>query len=775
MKIAIIAPSPIPFGMGGAEKLYLGLQEQINRHTSHQCELIKVPIKENSFWELIDAYKTFYELDLSHFDMVISGKYPAWMLRHHNHRIYMLHCLRGLYDTYHLLALPKRFLSAHEGVVRVLELLRDEHAGIDALFAALYALKADTTVPPETFAFPAPFIREIIHALDAKAMARVKGFAAISQTVIEREEYFPLHVSVEKIYPPSNLPRFETKEGQYFFTASRLDSAKRIELIVDAYMKSRTDIPFKIAGGGPLFETLKARTANDRRIELLGFVSDEELIGLYASAYGIIFTPFDEDYGLITVEAMMSHKPVITCNDSGGVLEFAEHGKTGLIAEPNAASLSKQIERLADDGEAAWRMGAAGYEKVKSMTWEACVDSLLSLSQRALERKITVVSTYGVYPPRGGGQNRIFYLYKELAKTMRVEIVALVHESERYQKCEIAPNLFEIRVPKSPEHAAKEYEMSQKAGIPITDIAMLYLPDATPALIEAFRESAADALAVVASQPYTFAFAQRHTRLPIIQDSQNVEYTLKKQMLDDNPYNAQLLQTLFEAEKKATQEAVFTAFCSAQDVETMRERYAIDPKALIVPNGVDLHSVPYVSPQERLERQKELGFGDEKLALFIGSYHQPNIEAVEAIFDMAKKHSDFRFVIMGSVGKYFEGKSCPHNVGFAGIVTDEEKSLYLSVANVALNPMLSGSGTNLKMLDYMAAGVRVVTTAVGARGLDIPPGLVALSDVADFADAMVHVADRSDVAAARAYVESTFSWEVIAATYLRALQEVARR
>ena len=60
MKIAIVAPSPVPFGVGVAEKLWWGMLEFINKHTTHQCELIKTPAKEHNFWELIDSYYAFY-------------------------------------------------------------------------------------------------------------------------------------------------------------------------------------------------------------------------------------------------------------------------------------------------------------------------------------------------------------------------------------------------------------------------------------------------------------------------------------------------------------------------------------------------------------------------------------------------------------------------------------------------------------------------------------------------------------------------------------------
>jgi hypothetical protein len=106
MKIALIAPCPVPFIIGGAELLYRGMQEAIKKYSSHDCELIEIPTKESSFWEVIESYYIFYKMDLSSFDMVISTKYPSWMVQHHNHVLYMVHHLRGLYDTYHFFNKP---------------------------------------------------------------------------------------------------------------------------------------------------------------------------------------------------------------------------------------------------------------------------------------------------------------------------------------------------------------------------------------------------------------------------------------------------------------------------------------------------------------------------------------------------------------------------------------------------------------------------------------------------------------------------------------------
>ncbi|MDP8930909.1 MAG: glycosyltransferase, partial [Actinomycetota bacterium] len=108
MKVAIVAPSPVPYVIGGAQRLWDGLYEEINRRPQHDAELIRLPTREDSLPDLVNSYRMWSELDLSHFDRVISTKYPAWMVHHPEHVVYLLHTLRGLYDTYHVTGLPER-------------------------------------------------------------------------------------------------------------------------------------------------------------------------------------------------------------------------------------------------------------------------------------------------------------------------------------------------------------------------------------------------------------------------------------------------------------------------------------------------------------------------------------------------------------------------------------------------------------------------------------------------------------------------------------------
>ena len=69
-------------------------------------------------------------------------------------------------------------------------------------------------------------------------------------------------------------------------------------------------------------------------------------------------------------------------------------------------------------------------------------------------------------------------------------------------------------------------------------------------------------------------------------------------------------------------------------------------------------------------------------------------------------------------GELYVMYDLPPNVVLAGVVTNVAKRTLLQSADLALNPMRTGSGTNLKIVEYFAAGIPVVSTPFGARGLE---------------------------------------------------------
>ena len=80
------------------------------------------------------------------------------------------------------------------------------------------------------------------------------------------------------------------------------------------------------------------------------------------------------------MEAMLASKPVITCDDSGGPLEFIHPEKTGLIAKPTPEGLASAMDKLWSDREHAKELGEAGRARYLALhiSWSEVVKRLLS-------------------------------------------------------------------------------------------------------------------------------------------------------------------------------------------------------------------------------------------------------------------------------------------------------------------------------------------------------------------------------------------------------------
>jgi glycosyltransferase involved in cell wall biosynthesis len=286
MKIAIVAPSGIPFRIGGAENVWWGLLHYINQHTSHHADLIKLPSPEIDFWDLMDNYRRFSQLDLSHFDAVISCKYPAWMVQHPNHVCYMFHTSRGLYDLYPP-SYPETYITDVPEILALQNFMRQNQrsrAALSEFYQKIDRLRSQVNyLPSDAFQYPGPLTREIVHFLDGIGMApsAIRKYASLSYNVIKRKDYFPVGSQIEVVYPPPIQTGFRTGKNDYLFTASRLEyGSKRIAHLIEAMKYVKTNIQFKIAGTGAELEGLKQIAGDDRRITFLGFVNDRDLVEL---------------------------------------------------------------------------------------------------------------------------------------------------------------------------------------------------------------------------------------------------------------------------------------------------------------------------------------------------------------------------------------------------------------------------------------------------------------------------------------------------------------
>jgi glycosyltransferase involved in cell wall biosynthesis len=92
----------------------------------------------------------------------------------------------------------------------------------------------------------------------------------------------------------------------------------------------------------------------------------------------VCFPTYDEDYGVVTVEAFASRKAVLTCTDSGGPAELVTDDVTGKVCAPRPETLAVALRELMEDQKAAERMGQAGLEFISQMTWSKAVHRLMT-------------------------------------------------------------------------------------------------------------------------------------------------------------------------------------------------------------------------------------------------------------------------------------------------------------------------------------------------------------------------------------------------------------
>jgi glycosyltransferase involved in cell wall biosynthesis len=282
------------------------------------------------------------------------------------------------------------------------------------------------------------------------------------------------------------------------------------------------------------------------------------------------------------------------------------------------------------------------------------------------------------------------------------------------------------------------------------------------------RREAEDASAVVACHPYLYPVL-KDLGAPVWYEEQDLEAHIKGELLKDLPHGEELTAAVRKVEGDCVRAAEVILCTSDGDARQLVASYGIDAARIVeAPNGTDVSRVLFTAGDERAALKDRLGLGTERLAFFMGSGHWPNIEAVQRIFEFASELPSVAFLVIGSVCYAFDPRMKPANVLFLGEVDDVTRNVCLQACDLALNPMQHGSGTNIKMLDYFAAGIPVVTTEQGARGLGIQDGAHCLvRPIEEFASAIGDiVGDGAAGAAARAVtartmVEERFDWEAI--------------
>src|SRR6185295_8028121 len=173
------------------------------------------------------------------------------------------------------------------------------------------------------------YLRDVVERMDLRGLGSARHIFSNSRNVARRLlDSTGLHADVLWVPPPFEPPAAEPAYEGFALHVGRLTELKRPHLLVEALAR-RKGLRAVFAGSGLQEGALRARAAElgvAGQIQFAGFVEPAALRDLYRRCSAVFYTPVDEDYGMVTGEAFLAQKPVISCTDSGGALELIDEG-----------------------------------------------------------------------------------------------------------------------------------------------------------------------------------------------------------------------------------------------------------------------------------------------------------------------------------------------------------------------------------------------------------------------------------------------------------------
>lgn len=253
-------------------------------------------------------------------------------------------------------------------------------------------------------------------------------------------------------------------------------------------------------------------------------------------------------------------------------------------------------------------------------------------------------------------------------------------------------------------------------------------------------------------------------RVVIVYSAHNVERDYSEQDSSRHLLWRTSLGRVERLERLAVQRSDLVVACCGQDIERLRGLYGGVSRHAVAPNGCRTTLLRFDRLGLRAASRRAFGLADEdRVILFLGGDASHNREAVQFLLAqvLPELKPRTRLWIVGKSGGE-PARSADGRVRFFGFVDDLRP--YFAAADVAVNPVEHGSGSSVKLLDYLAAGLPVVSTSVGSRGLPEPPPGVLVVPRSQFASALHR--SFADVGVDRAGLESV-TWEHVGRGLLR--------
>ena len=346
VKTVVVCEAQVPFVHGGAEVHVRELTRQLIAR-GYEAALVSVPFKWYPKEEILPHAAAWRLLDLSEsngrpIDLVIASKFPTYFVRHANKVAWLIHQYRAAYEL------------------------------CGTVYSDFGHNERDVG------------LRDTLIRLDTQMLGECRRIFANAENTANRVRKYN-GLAAEALYHPPRLagPLAEAAVtyGDYVLSVGRIESVKRVDLLVSAMARVDKPIRLVVAGDGTQranVERAAAAAGVADRVEFLGAVDDPRLLALYRDALAVLYPPYDEDFGYVTLEAFLSRKPVVTATDSGGPTEFVVDGLNGFVRAPEAEAFAEAVNTLALDRRRAASMGEAGYDRARTITWDGVVEKLVS-------------------------------------------------------------------------------------------------------------------------------------------------------------------------------------------------------------------------------------------------------------------------------------------------------------------------------------------------------------------------------------------------------------
>ncbi|MDI3090075.1 glycosyltransferase family 4 protein [Priestia megaterium] len=381
-------------------------------------------------------------------------------------------------------------------------------------------------------------------------------------------------------------------------------------------------------------------------------------------------------------------------------------------------------------------------------------------------KKIMVMNFFPtIIPPNTGGVVRYFYLYHELSKFYDITLLSQKYTPE-IETLHYSDTFREVKIPTDDiQHRIDEKLLNERIGPRFSTHAALscaLLDEPPPTFHQYYKQFYKECDIVIHESPFMLKYDINFglDNKPRIYNSANHESEFAKHVWYGRR-SGKYINHVKRLEKSLVQNAAIVFATSQEDKESFINAFKVNPdKIKLGPNGIN--------PGAWNQRVNNQSVDSKIKTFFIGSMHQPNIEIVDFIVSqLADKCENIDFIIAGQCGNGFSNLAKP-NIKILGEVDEKQKLKLFSETDIAINPAFFGTGTKIKTLEFLSAGIPLVSTEVGVKGMELVKEkhyfhathenfAFVLNTISEDQTLLETVALN-----AQRYINQNFSWEAIA-------------